>query len=118
MTINEALNIIQENSSSEGRRNAFEFIIDSKIYNEDIIHLLASGLVDEYRGVRDICSRGLSQIPSEYAHYVAFMVVPLIAHNDIEIRNLAGDLLLNLKDKSVDALLPRMLENMPVILLV
>ena len=106
MTINEALNIIQENSSSEGRRNAFEFIIDSKIYNEDIIHLLASGLVDEYRGVRDICSRGLSQIPSEYAHYVAFMVVPLIAHNDIEIRNLAGDLLLNLKDKSVDALLP------------
>ncbi len=106
MTINEALNIIQENSSSEQRRNAFEFIIESKIYNEDIIHLLASGLVDEYRGVRDICSRGLSLIPSEYAHYVAFMVVPLIAHNDIEIRNLAGDLLLNLKDKSVDALLP------------
>ncbi len=110
MTINEALNIIYENKSSEERRFAFEFVINSKIYNEDIIHILASGLVDEFRGVRDICSRGLSNIPSEYANYVAFMVVPLIAHNDIEIRNLAGDLLLNLKDKSIDALLP-FLEN-------
>ncbi len=113
MTINEALNIIHDENSSEDRRSAFEFIIISKLYNEDIIHILASGLVDEDRGVRDICSRGLSNIPSEFANYVAFMVVPLIAHNDIEIRNLAGDLLLNLKEKSIDALLP-FLENASV----
>ena len=83
------------------RRRAAEELAEIKGFTP--IAALAAALRDENKGVRDSALRSLSQIGSEN---VARAAVEYIADENIVTRNLAAELLLKLKGRSVGALLP------------
>jgi HEAT repeat protein len=67
------------------------------------IAALAAALRDENKGVRDAALRSLSQIGNKN---VARAVVEYLADTNITTRNLAAELLMRLRDESLEALLP------------
>jgi HEAT repeat protein len=67
------------------------------------IAALAAALRDENKGVRDAATRSLSEIGNKN---VARAVVEYLADTNITTRNLAAELLMRLKDESLEALLP------------
>ncbi|HTY39052.1 MAG TPA: HEAT repeat domain-containing protein [Bacteroidota bacterium] len=64
---------------------------------------LAAALRDENKGVRDAALRSLSQIGNKN---VARAVVEYLGDTNITTRNLAAELLMRLRDQSLEALLP------------
>ncbi len=95
------------------RRRAAESLANSKKYDEQIISALAEGLLYQDNGVKDICSRALVNLPNEWKLTSAKTVAPLITHNEIEVRNLAGDILTRIGNISLDALLPYLTDEDP-----
>ncbi|MCX6135347.1 MAG: HEAT repeat domain-containing protein [Ignavibacteriales bacterium] len=67
------------------------------------IAALAAALRDENKGVRDAALRSLSQIGNKN---VARAVVEYLADPNITTRNLAAELLMRLREESLEALLP------------
>ena len=67
------------------------------------IAALAAALRDENKGVRDAATRALSEIGNKN---VARAVVEYLADTNITTRNLAAELLMRLKEESLEALLP------------
>ena len=90
------------------RRRAAEDLAESSGFAP--IAALAAALRDENKGVRDAASRSLSQIGSKN---VARAVVEYLGDANITTRNLAAELLMQLKDESVEALLPYMYDPDP-----
>ena len=71
---------------------------------------LAAALRDENKGVRDAATRSLAEIGNKN---VARAVVEYLSDGNITTRNLAAELLMRLKDESVDALLPYLYDADP-----
>lgn len=92
--------------SAEERRQAAEEIIEGAYYNRDTIYALSTALADKDSGVKDICARALAETPPEYAETATIAVAPYMSINNIELRNLAGDVMIKLGDRSVNPLLP------------
>ena len=88
------------------RRRAAEEMSDARGFAA--VASLAAALRDENKGVRDAASRALLTIGGES---VAHAVVEYLADPNIVTRNLAADLLVRLKDQSVQALLPTMYDG-------
>ncbi len=87
------------------RRRAAEDLAEEKGFA--VIAALAAALRDENKGVRDAAVRALARIGNEN---VAHAVVEYLADRNITTRNLAAELLMQLRDRSVSALLPTMFD--------
>lgn len=106
MDSTQAISILQNDPDSEKRREAIDYLILSRDYSRDVLYALAIGLEDPDDGIKDLCCRILANIPKEYADNAGYVLAPLITHENIEIRNLAGDILLNIGTDAVKWLTP------------
>lgn len=70
--------------------------------DKEVIEAFAYALKDDDMGVKDICSRALIELPSEYKDLASKFVSPFILDNNIELRNLSGDILIKLGPSSID----------------
>ena len=104
------LSVLGQSENAEERRNAAQAIVSVETFSKDSLTALANGLHDPDIGVRDICFLGLLNVPDEIKPDSAKSVAELISSDDIEVRNLAGDLLIQLGRYSAKALVP-FLEN-------
>lgn len=102
----DALSILENSVSSEERRIALEYLVDSKVYNDRIIDFFAQGLSSSDPGIKDVSARGLSEAPSSFRANVAQIVAPMILNESIELRNLAADILVQLGDYAGESLYP------------
>ncbi len=106
MDLSTQLNILRNSDDASERLLAAQDIYDNKKCTQEAINAFAQGLKDQDRGVRDICSRALMNVCPEMAHVAAEAISELITIGNIEIRNLAGDILLKLGQYAVNSLLP------------
>lgn len=106
METSKAVDCLRTHPDAELRRQSAEMLISGGELGRESIIALAKGLTDSDLGVKDICGRALSSSVGENALIAAECIAPLITDNNIEIRNLAGDILLSLRENSIPALLP------------
>jgi hypothetical protein len=105
MDINEIIKQLKYNSDPQERRNAAELLIANKTYSNESLNALILGLLDFDNGVKDICARGLLSMPKELQYQAALNTSTFIKNKNIEIRNLAADILLHLGDRALDVLI-------------
>lgn len=102
-------------SDAAARRRAAEELMGLHSASPEVISAFTNGLSDNDKGVRDICALALTRLGNSDAHInassIAKAVVSLIAHDDIEVRNLAGDVLIKLGPQAVDALYPYLTDS-------
>ncbi len=108
MTQQQLIEQIQSATDARERRIAAEELAAFDNETPESIDAFVQGLEDPDKGVRDACAQGLTERPDTLAAHKAGNahsgVAALIAHKDIEIRNLAGDILLKLGYPSAVAL--------------
>ncbi len=104
------LSVLGQSENPEERRNAAQAIVSGEAFSKDSLTALARGLQDPDIGVRDVCFLGLLNVPDEVKAESAKSAAELISSDDIEVRNLAGDLMIKLGRYSAKALVP-FLEN-------
>ncbi len=97
------------------RRQAAENLFAAAQFNRDVLEAFVHGVLDPDSGVKDICSRALSKAQAEDAYKAAMFIAPFIAHKDIEIRNLTGDILHRIGEPALDPLIPFLEEDDPFI---
>lgn len=110
MSVQAFISTLLSGSDASQRRRAAEELIGTNTVNIDTINAFAKGLSDDDKGVRDICALGILRSPEIHIVERAAAVAPLITNSDIEIRNLAGDILLKFGAPAVDALYPYLLD--------
>jgi HEAT repeat protein len=106
MSAHAFIQTLLNDGDAAARRRAAEELISTNTVSTDAINAFAKGLSDSDKGVRDICALGILRSPEVNLAEKARAVAPLIVQDDIEIRNLAGDVLLKLGAPAVDALYP------------
>lgn len=106
MSVQAFITTLQNDTDAAQRRRAAEELIGTNTVSTESINAFAKGLSDSDKGVRDICAIGILRSPDAFVAEKARAVAPLITQDDIEIRNLAGDVLLKLGAPAVDALYP------------
>jgi len=111
MDITKYIDLLKSNSDSELKREAAIGLIDTGIYNAEIIKAFIQGLSDNDNGLKDICYRALSNPPIELGEQVAEHIVHFISSKEIELRNLAGDILLKIGTSAEPALLKYLQHN-------
>lgn len=92
-------------SDPEVRRKSAEELIALNYYDEEIIEAYIQGITSEDKGFKDISFSGLSSTTGEDSESVAQKIIPLIKSSDLETRNLAGEILLNLNQYSENYIL-------------
>jgi HEAT repeat protein len=97
------------------RRQAAEILLNEANFDRDVLEAFVHGVLDPDPGVKDICSRALSKAHAEDAYKAAMFIAPFIAHKDIEIRNLTGDILNRIGEPALDPLIPFLDEDDPFI---
>lgn len=102
----EIYTILKTSENPPDRYDAAEKLLNSGDYSPGAIEAFARGMLDSDLGVKDICSRALTNAPKEAASLVASTIAPLIKSEIIEVRNLAGDILNNLGTAAVEHILP------------
>lgn len=105
MDIEDLCRVINESSDSEERIQAVENVVESDDYSHDVIKTLISCLKSDDAGIKDICFRYLAAAPEEFRSLIAEYAVLLTLQDEIELRNLAGDLLMKLGEFSVEPML-------------
>lgn len=106
MTDNVLIEQFKMIADANAKRGYILEIGDSISEKNEYFELLTYALKDGDAGVKDLCSRLLSESPEEYAFIAANCVAPLIGDTNIEVRNLAGEILSHLGKASVEALRP------------
>lgn len=106
MSVQDRISSMLTASDSATRRRSAEELMELSSANAEVIVAFAKGLTDGDKGVRDICALALVRLGSESIAESAKTVAPLITHEDIEVRNLAGDVLIKFGAPAVDALYP------------
>ncbi|MFP4528659.1 MAG: HEAT repeat domain-containing protein [Candidatus Kapaibacterium sp.] len=113
MELTKAIDDLKNNSDAVSRRTAASEIASSGVFDVDAVEALSAGLSDGDRGVRDICSQALADADGEDARLVAGKIAPMITEEDIEIRNLAGEILMRLGSAAAEALVPYLSSDDP-----
>ncbi len=100
MSVEELIEQLADAPDARDRRIAAEDLAAPEYTSEAVIDALISGLSDQDKGVRDACANALTRDPHSMTEYKAGGiqrgVASLIGDPDIEIRNLAGDVLFRL----------------------
>jgi len=105
MSAKEIEKILENSTNSNQLRLTIEDLIETKDYSQMMISSLVKILQHNDIGLQDIASRALIQTPPEFADECAKLTAQLIASSNIQIRNLAGDILIKLKSYSVPHLI-------------
>jgi HEAT repeat protein len=104
MSASEFITIMLSAEDAAVRRRAAEDLLSTSIVSNETIASFAKGLTDVDKGVRDICALALTRGEDSTVGERARAVAPLITNADIEVRNLAGDILLKLGNDAASAL--------------
>ena len=100
MSVQELIEQLTTAPDARSRRIAAEDLAAPDCATEAVVDALISGLTDHDKGVRDACANALTHDPHTMTEYKAGGklrgVASLIGDADIEIRNLAGDVLFRL----------------------
>lgn len=86
-------------------RTLIENIINNNLYDEDIIAFLITSLQSNEVTLSEVASFGLVNAPEEFRDKIAQKITPLISSNNINLRNLVGDLIIKLGNASLNYLL-------------
>ncbi|MBM2817010.1 MAG: hypothetical protein HW421_3772 [Ignavibacteria bacterium] len=86
-------------------RQMAESVLTNKVYDTFALMALVKGLYVEDNGIKDVCSRALSYPPVEFASEAARLTSECIREEDIEIRNLAADILINIGNPACEHLI-------------
>jgi HEAT repeat protein len=113
MDITQAIDKLKHDADAVLRREAANYIVTTGQYSDEAIEAFAHGLSDKDRGVRDICSQALAEADGAAARKAARLTTPFITRQDIELRNLAGEILAKLGSEAIDALLPYLKDKDP-----
>ncbi|MDR0926266.1 MAG: HEAT repeat domain-containing protein [Ignavibacteria bacterium] len=106
MTFEELIDVFQNAPSPEDRRLAADELKSDSLINDIAIKAFANGLMDSDIGIRDVCQRALLDTPEHLKSVTASAVAPYINMRDIELRNLAGEVLTRVGAVAVPILLP------------
>lgn len=106
MSAQDRISLMLTATDASVRRRAAEELIGLNLSDREVIIAFAKGLTDADKGVRDICALALERANNVPIPVRAEAVAPLITKEDIEVRNLAGDVLLKFGAAAVDALYP------------
>jgi len=104
MNIADLINEVKTNSEASVRRNSALKLIALQPADKETVQALVNGLTDSDRGVRDVCSRALSLPPDGTSILYAELISPLICNENIEIRNMAADILIKIGEDSIPGL--------------
>lgn len=91
---------------SSVQRELIEECVQKNVHTPEIIDLLCKEFINEDKGVRDACSSALLHFATHSGNYISNKIAPYIANDSIEIRNLAGDLLIQIGQQAINSLLP------------
>jgi hypothetical protein len=105
MSEKSAINNLINGNSSEIRRTAAVTLLDEGVFDIETIKALSCALMDNDRGVKDICARAFTKIPDDSKFLAADYIAQYIESENIELRNLAGEILLKLGDSSTQPVL-------------
>ena len=106
MSAQDRISLMLTATDASVRRRTAEELIGLNLSDREVIVAFAKGLTDADKGVRDICALALERANNVPIPIRAEAVAPLITKEDIEVRNLAGDVLLKFGAAAVDALYP------------
>ncbi|NLO18758.1 MAG: HEAT repeat domain-containing protein [Ignavibacteria bacterium] len=106
MNLLENIDILKNSDDIDLRRKAARFIAEAGVYHSEIIDAFIQGIVSEDYGLKDISYRALSHPPLEFAETVAKHIACFLTSEEIELRNLAADILLKIAAPAEDSLLP------------
>ena len=111
MTFEELIDKFQNATATAERRQAVEDLVANNLINEISIKAFANGLLDSDIGIRDVSQRALIETPENFKTVAALAVAPFINMREIELRNLAGEILTKLGEPSIQILLPYLKSN-------
>lgn len=94
--MNEIINKLKSSIIAEEQIEIINSIIENKDFKIELIDILVEKLSDQNRGIKDAAYRALINFPDDLKEMVAYKVAPIIEQRQIELRNLAGDILLKL----------------------
>jgi hypothetical protein len=97
----ELIRMLKYSDNPGSRWEAASELSSVECCDEDVIEAFAYALKEEDMGVKDICSRALIELPYEYKDLASRYVSPYILDNNIELRNLSGDILIKLGQSSI-----------------
>ncbi len=82
------------------------YLFDNPIYDEEIIGLVASLVTSLDRGIQSLAIDILFNFPDEFKAEASKNIVPLVASESIEHRNIASDILTKFSDVCYESLVP------------
>jgi HEAT repeat protein len=93
MNQEELLYLFKNHSDANIRRHSAEQIAMLTELNLEILSVFVDGLLDSDSGVRDVVFRTLISQENELASYITNSIVSNIASDDIQLRNICGEIL-------------------------
>lgn len=87
-------------------KEALYYLFDNKTYDDEIVALVSSLVTSSNRGIQSLSIDCLAQIPIEFRAEASKNIVPLIASENIEYRNIAADILMKYGDVCYEFLIP------------
>lgn len=113
MKLQELISTLVSSDNAEQRRFAAVELSVPEVQSEEVLRALAKGLRDPEKGVRDICTYAILHAPERDTVLKAQCIAPYITDSNIEIRNLAGEILIKLGLQVAYVLLPYLNEPDP-----
>lgn len=112
MDLKEYIKVIRESLVATDRRIAVEEILRSPtLYDGEVVTALCDCIADVDYGVRDIAGRGLMQIDEVWKDLVCENLAKYTKSTNIEVRNMASDILLKIKPNNITPLIDLFLDN-------
>lgn len=113
MELQELITTLLSSENAEERRFAAVELSAPAVQSEKVLRALAQGVRDSEKGVRDVCTYAILHAPAQDTVLKAQCIAPYITDSNIEIRNLAGEILIKLGLQVAYVLLPYLNEPDP-----
>ncbi len=112
MELKEYIKVIRESLVAADRRIAVEEILRSpELFDGEVVTTVCACIADIDYGVRDIAGSGLMQIDEVWKDLVCENLAQYSTSNDIEVRNMASDILLKIKPDNISPLIDLFLDS-------
>jgi len=113
MNIEIALKILAESSDVSEKTLAVDYIFERTNFEESSLKAIANLLKDSDRGLKDYAARILSELKEPQSKIASGIIAPFILEDNIELRNLAGDILVRIGSDSAEYLLSYLTNDDP-----
>lgn len=105
MNCQDMLEVLRNSLSPTERRQAIDFLFNNCEPSEIIIDEASKLLIDKDKGIRDVVVNGLSKLTEPWNDIAAAFIVSYFYNPNIEIRNLAAEIIIKLKPKDLNPLI-------------